>query len=108
MTVPVNLGKPWCCYCNGDGVGRISFINANGEVVDNPFCKKHMQVVCKHTIRLLKKRVNKEPVIMVEPWQFGYHARPNLPTLGELRSVFYMHASRYQQMIDSEHFDYAV
>lgn len=106
----INNGKPWCCYCNEGGNGRIIFSNTKGEIVDNPFCDKHMQVVCKHTVRQLKQeaaKFNKEPKFIVESWRWGLAGRPNLPNYATFMSRHYVNVSRYQKMIETEHFEYA-
>lgn len=111
MTPTINPGKPWCCYCNEEGTGRIVFKNLEGDVIDNPYCDKHMQVVCKHTVRLLKKRAkesNKEPQFIIQKWSWGHTSRPNLPSYGEFMAKHYAHVVTYQKMLETEIFNHVI
>lgn len=93
--MPINY-IPVCCYCGCVASGRYTFMGRDGEVVDNPFCKHHENIVSNQTTmsrQLLHEKGLERDLMAIQRW--ALHAHP--PALPANKAEFVKLASQQLQ-----------
>ncbi len=72
---------PECAYCGCIATGRCVFMGRDNEVIDNPFCKHHENIVYHQTnlsIQTLHEKGLERELIAIQKWAI-HAASPSLP-----------------------------